>query len=112
MTKKIGRYSKSLTTFRADFLEIEQLTKLMLEMQEKALDGDIWCSVQLEDDIHGGIRYNIIQEARKEKHGNIWLWKKPSNWLLKVIIPELKNRLGNIQLTVENIETILNYKPA
>ena len=112
MTKKIGRYSKSLTTFRADFLEIGQLTELMMEMQQKALDGDIWCSVQLEDNIHGGIRYNIIQETRKEKHGNIWLWKKPSFWLKEVIIPELKNRLENIQLTADNIETILNYKPA
>ena len=112
MTKKIGRYSISLTTFRADFLELEQLTELMMEMQQKALDGDIWCSVLLEDDIYGGIRYNIIQETRKEKHGNIWLWKKPSSWLKEVIIPELKDRINCVELTAENIETILNYIPA
>lgn len=109
---KIGRYSKSLSSFLADEMEAKQLFQLAENMEERMLAGNEYCSVQLEDDIfEKSIIWWIEDDPGEEtRKATFWVYRKPNEWLIKVIIPELKKRLDDIRLTAENIELILEHK--
>lgn len=105
----IGMYSKDIWQ-ASESLDLPTLAEMTKVLEKRAEEGNKYCSVRIEDNRVNGFRWWVVDDPGKvTRDSTSWRYKKPSDWLLEVILPELERRLEDTRTVAQNIDLVLEF---